>query len=170
MSALSFPILVLTDKTRFEDLSALFTTTARELGARKAPNAILLYELADAPEWAHATVKPPSPPERMLVMAFQANGCAVIERALGNVAQRIPEKPAKSQAKLTAKGNTPLRNFFHQLEDLALTRFRLNHASAPGTGLFFLRTPEVLAAFKQELPGAVAAVAATLEAASKPAS
>jgi hypothetical protein len=158
MADVSFPILVLTDRTRFDELSELFANSARQLAAQKLPNAILLYEIADAPEWAHASIKPPAVPDRMLVMAFQAAGRDVVARAVDRVGERIPDAPAKPKFSLNVKANTPLRNFFRQLEEVGLVRFRMNHTSAPNSALFFLRTAAAVQVFKEELPRAFATV------------
>jgi hypothetical protein len=159
MADVTFPILLLTDKTLFGELSTLFTETAKQLAAQQKPNAILFYQVCDAPEWAHQHVKPPTKPDRMLIMAFQPAGRDAVAQAVDKVGRILPEKPAKAQATFSMKENTPLRNFFKQLEDIPLTRLRVNTAATPNASLFFLRTPEVIEAFHRELPAFLLAAA-----------
>lgn len=168
MADVTFPILLLTDKTLFGELAPLFANTLRQLTARKLPNAILLYEVCDAPEWSHATVKGSENPDRMLVMTYHAESRDAVARAVANVGRRHPGTGDKTASKLTVKDSTPLRNFFRQMSEVPLTAFQLAHANTPGQALFFLRTAPVIADFKQELPKVLGAAPAAAGGAAEP--
>jgi hypothetical protein len=155
MPQVSFPIFALTDKTLFGELPALFTATVKRLTAQKLGNAILLYEVCDAPEWAHATVKPAETPDRMVIMAFKAPSSEAITNAILNVKSRLPQEAPKKKLHIVAKENTPLRNIFKQMSEIPLTEFNITPGDAPESKLFFLRTPELVAEFRNELPKVV---------------
>lgn len=166
MAEVAFPILLLTDKTLFGELSPLFANTAKQLGARNLPNAILIFEVCDAPEWAHATVKGSENPERMLVMTFKAESRDAVARTVAAVGQRHLVPADKKKSALTMKESTPLRNFFRQMSEVPLNIFSLSHAATPGSTLFFLRTAPVIADFKRELPNVLGAAGGEAGAAS----
>jgi hypothetical protein len=152
MPQVSFPIFALTDKTNFGELPALFTATAKRLTEQKLPNAILLYEICDAPEWAHATVKPATSPGRMLILTYQPAGRAAIGQAIVNAKSRLKQEPPQKKPHLTAKANTPLRNIFKQMAEIPLTEFNLVPGGTPTATLFFLCSSELIAEFRVELP------------------
>jgi hypothetical protein len=152
MPQVSFPIFCLTDKTKFGNLAPLFAATAKRLAAERVPNTILIYEVSDAPEWAHGAVKPSEQPERMILMVYNPKTKQAIANALLNVKARLPQEPSKKKLHITAKDHTPLRNIFKQMAALPLTEFNITPDSAPDTGLFFLRSRELIAEFRSELP------------------
>jgi hypothetical protein len=152
MPQVSFPILAVTDATKFGELPALFAATTKSLAAQKLSNAILIYEVCDAPEWSHATIKPVEHPDRMMIMVYDARGRDAIVNAILNAKAKRPQEPFKKKLHITAKAQTPLRSIYKQMAELPLTEFNLTPDNLPGAAVFFLRTPELVADFRQELP------------------
>lgn len=152
MPQVSFPIFALTDKTLFGELPKLFEATVKRLMGQKMPHAILIYEVCDAPEWAHGTVKPAANPDRMVIMAFRPEGRDAIANAILNARNRVPQEAPKKKLHITAKETTPLRNIFKQMSEIPLSEFNITPSEAPDARLFFLRTPELIAGFRDELP------------------
>src|SRR5205823_4607542 len=142
-------------KTNFGELPALFAATVKHLAAKGLPNTILLYDVGDAPEWAHATIKPSESPDRMVVRAFETKGRDAIAGAIVRVKARLPVEPLKKKLAVTTKENTPLRNIFKQMAELPLREFNVGTVEDKGGMLFFLYSKEMVAGFRTELTKAV---------------
>ncbi len=155
MPQVSFPIFCLTDKTKFGELSPLFAATVKRLAEQKLSNVLLIYEVSDAPEWIHGTVKPSEQPDRMVLVALEARGRNAIAAAIRAASAKVSVPPLQKKLRLTAKDETPLRNIFKQMADLPLLEFNIVPEQPPQSAVFFLRTREFIAEFRQELPKAV---------------
>lgn len=150
MNPVSLPILAISEKATFDELPTLFAETVKGLGARKISNALLLFEVCVAPEWAHGQLKPSANPTRMIVMTYNVVVRDAVAKALSAVGARETPRPL-ARATLKVKGNTPLNNLFKQLEEVPLTMFSMTNQKNPASTLFFVRTPETIAEFKREL-------------------
>ncbi len=148
-----YPISYKSTWAELPEIVEEFSNHTMEMMGHDSP--LVLFE--PVPDWP-AYGQPPTiseaPKEMIVIAVLQAVRDACFQ-ALERVAEREPKVPSHTPTRtsIKAKGNTPMKSFFRQMEQAAITVFSV---SIPDDGpdaitIFFLRTPFTVSEFRREI-------------------
>ncbi len=153
---IQIPCFPISYKSTWEEIPEIveeFSNHAMEV-MENCPPLLLFEPHPDWPTYGQPPVISEAPEEMIIIATLQPIRDACFQ-ALERVAEREPQVPshAPTRISLKFKGNTPVKSFFRQMEEMAITVFSLTipDDGPDAVSVFFLRTPFTVSEFRREI-------------------